>query len=162
MSCLLGKSRILCWLVGKATYRAWWQFDSVTVIQDTIPEIAAAINEAAARKPQFIITTGGLGPTFNDKTLQGITVVLNSKLKVNPEAMAFVKKRCIEYSKKHDYSTNIEWTPPRVKMATLPEKAIAVDNPIGTAPAVRANVKETILVAFIVSFMSWKPFLMSQ
>lgn len=41
----------------------------VTVIQDIVEEIATTINEALTRKPAFIITTGGLGPTFDDKTL---------------------------------------------------------------------------------------------
>ena len=49
----------------------------VTVIQDTLAEIASTICEAIARKPQFIVTTGGLGPTFDDKTLQGIAKALN-------------------------------------------------------------------------------------
>ncbi len=65
----------------------------VTVIQDTIEEIACTINEAIARKPQFIVTTGGLGPTFDDKTLQGIAKALNRKLEVNPKALAMVKAK---------------------------------------------------------------------
>ena len=65
----------------------------VTVIQDTIEEISGAINEAIARKPQFIVTTGGLGPTFDDKTLQGLAKALNLKLEVNPKALAFVTQR---------------------------------------------------------------------
>ncbi len=65
----------------------------ITVIQDIIEEIAKTINEAIARKPQFIITTGGLGPTFDDKTLQGIAEALNRKLEVNPKALVMVKQR---------------------------------------------------------------------
>jgi nicotinamide-nucleotide amidase len=119
----------------------------VAVIQDIVQEIAATINESAERKPQFIITTGGLGPTFDDKTLQGLAVALNSKLEVNPEALDSVRKRCIEYAKKRGYSTEIELTPPRVKMATLPEKTVVVNNPLGTALAVKAYVKEAVLFA---------------
>ena len=50
----------------------------VTVIQDIVEEIAATINEAVARKPRFIITTGGLGPTFDDKTFQGVAAALTA------------------------------------------------------------------------------------
>lgn len=53
----------------------------VTVIQDTIQEISSSVCEAFARKPQIIVTTGGLGPTFDDKTLQGIAKALNRKLR---------------------------------------------------------------------------------
>jgi molybdenum cofactor synthesis domain-containing protein len=119
----------------------------VTVIQDITQEIASTINESAQRKPQFIITTGGLGPTFDDKTLQGLAAALNRKLEVNPDALTFVKKRITEYAKKRGCLTEIELTPPRIKIATLPEETIVINNPVGAAPAVRANVKEAILFA---------------
>ena len=119
----------------------------VTVIQDTLEEIASTICEAIARKPQFIVTTGGLGPTFDDKTLQGIAKALNRKLEVNPKALAMVKQKCVEYAKKRHLPTEIELTPPRVKMATLPEKTEPVNNPIGTAPGVRVDVQGTVLFA---------------
>lgn len=119
----------------------------VTVIQDTIPEIATTINETIARKPQFIITTGGLGPTFDDKTLQGLAKALNRKLEVNPKALAIVKQKCVEYAQKRGLPTEIELTPPRVKMATLPEKTVVVNNPIGTAPGVRVDIEKTVLFA---------------
>ena len=119
----------------------------VTVIQDTIEEIASCLCEAIERKPQFIVTTGGLGPTFDDKTLQGIAKALNRKLEVNPKALAMVKRKCIEYAKKRQLPTEIELTPPRVKMATLPEKTEPVNNPIGTAPGLRVDVQGTVLFA---------------
>ena len=119
----------------------------VTVIQDTIQEISSAVCEAIARKPQFIITTGGLGPTFDDKTLQGIAKALNRKLEVNSKALEMVKQKCLEYAKKRQLSTEIELTPPRVKMATLPQKTEVVNNPVGTAPGVRVEVNGTILFA---------------
>ncbi len=119
----------------------------VTVIQDMVEEIAKIIREVIARKPQFIITTGGLGPTFDDKTLQGIAKALNRKLEVNPKALAMVKQRTEQYVKKRGLPAEIELTPPRVKMATLPEKTEVVSNPIGTAPGVRVDVDGTLLFA---------------
>jgi len=58
-----------------------------------------------------------------------------------------VKQKCIEYARKKQLSTEIELTPPRVKMATLPEKTEPVKNPIGTAPGVRVDLQGTILFA---------------
>ncbi len=117
----------------------------VTVIQDVIEEIATTINEAFARKPHFIITTGGLGPTFDDMTLQGLGRALNSRLAVNQEAFDMVKHRCLEYAKRRGLPTEIEMTPPRVKMATLPQMAHPVNNPIGTAPGAHVEVDGTAL-----------------
>jgi nicotinamide-nucleotide amidase len=117
----------------------------VTVIQDIIPEIAATINEAIARKPAFIITTGGLGPTFDDKTFQGVAAALNQKLVVHQEALEMVKTRMIEYFTKHQLPVDAEMTPPRVKMATFPEKTEPVINPAGSAPALHVQVGGTAL-----------------
>ena len=119
----------------------------VTIIQDTIEEISSAICEAIARKPRFIVTTGGLGPTFDDKTLQGLAKALNRKLEVNSKALEIVKQKCLEYARKRQMSTEIELTQPRVKMATLPEKTEVVNNPVGTAPGVSVEVHGTILFA---------------
>ena len=40
----------------------------ITVVGDDLEEISSAIKETVNRKPCFIIVTGGLGPTFDDKT----------------------------------------------------------------------------------------------
>jgi molybdenum cofactor synthesis domain-containing protein len=119
----------------------------ITVIRDIIEEIAKTINDAIARKPQFIITTGGLGPTFDDKTLQGIAKALNRKLSVNPKALEVVKQRTQKYLEKRGLPPEFEMTPPRVKMATLPEGTEVVNNPLGTAPSVRVDVSGTVLFA---------------
>jgi nicotinamide-nucleotide amidase len=131
--------------LAKQTTQLGANVKRVTVIQDIVEEIAKAVNEAIARKPQFIITTGGLGPTFDDKTLQGIAKALNLKLEVNPKALETVKQKCVEYAKKRGFPTEIELTAPRVKMATLPENTEVVNNPIGTAPGVRVDFEGTVL-----------------
>jgi len=117
----------------------------VTVVQDIIPEIANTIRESIARKPKFIITTGGLGPTFDDKTLQGLGKAIGQELEINPEALAMVKQKCVDYAKKRGFVADIEMTSPRAKMATLPKQTKLVNNPIGTAPGVRFDVQETVL-----------------
>lgn len=117
----------------------------VTVIQDIVEEIATTIQEALARKPQFVITTGGLGPTFDDKTFEGVAKAFNQKIVVNQEALAMVKQRYLEYAKKRHLTTEFELTQPRLKMATLPENAYPVINPVGSAPAIRVDYKGTIL-----------------
>jgi len=134
------------WL-GKQATNLGANVKRITVIQDIVDEIAKVICEAVERKPQFIITTGGLGPTFDDKTLQGIAKALNRKLEINQRALAMVKEKCEEYARKRQFSTLIELTPPRVKMATLPEKTKPINNPIGTAPGVCVDLEGTVLFA---------------
>ena len=118
----------------------------ITVVADDINEIANAIREALRRKPQFMVTTGGLGPTFDDKTLEGIAEALNRKLAVNTEALKMVREKYAAYARAKGTET-VELTQARIKMATLPEKAEPILNPVGTAPSVRADLKQTILIA---------------
>lgn len=61
--------------------------DRITVVGDSLNEISTALKETIQRKPQFIITTGGLGPTFDDMTLEGIAKALGRTLKVNQKAL---------------------------------------------------------------------------
>jgi nicotinamide-nucleotide amidase len=118
----------------------------ITVVADEVNKITNAIREVLQRKPHFTIVTGGLGPTFDDKTLEGIAEALNRKLAVNTTALRMVKERYKAYAKEKETVT-VELTQPRIKMATLPEKTEPVPNPVGTAPAVRADLKHTILIA---------------
>jgi len=132
------------WIATKAT-QLGANIKRITVIQDNIPEIAAAINEAKARNPQFIITTGGLGPTFDDMTLQGVAAALNRPLEVNSVALEMVKQRTIQFLKKRGLPTEVEMTPPRVKMARFPQSTKPVTNPVGSAPGLRADMGGTVL-----------------
>ena len=118
----------------------------ITVVRDEVNEIANAVREALKRKPRFIITTGGLGPTFDDKTLEGIAEALNRKLEVDENALKMIKEK-YEAFLKEGRIEKVELTPPRIKMAKLPEGAMPLPNPVGTAPGVTLNVKETVLIA---------------
>lgn len=118
----------------------------ITVVGDNVEEIADAIGEALKRKPRFIITTGGLGPTFDDKTLEGIAKALNRKLELNTYALQMIKEKYEAYAKNGRLDST-ELTSYRVKMAKLPEKAEPLPNPVGTAPGVRLKVDETYIIA---------------
>ena len=118
----------------------------VTVVADDVNEIVTVIRESLGRKPQFLITTGGLGPTFDDKTLEGIAEALNRKLAINTEAVKMVKEKYEAYAMEKGV-TPVELTQARYKMANFPEKAKAIPNPVGTAPAVRIDLEKTALIA---------------
>ena len=118
----------------------------VTVGPDEIPEIVNVVREAFSRKPNFIITSGGLGPTFDDMTLQGLAKALNRRLAVDDEALAMVKAKYKEYSKTRNIPEG-EMTRFRAKMATLPEGSSPLFNPAGSAPGVRIDVGGTVLIA---------------
>ena len=119
----------------------------ITVIGDDISEISKTLREALKRRPKIVITTGGLGPTFDDKTLEGIAKALNLQLEVNPEAIKMVENKYQQYIEEGRIKEKIELTPPRIKMATLPETAKPLNNPVGTAPGVLVKQGGTSIIA---------------
>jgi nicotinamide-nucleotide amidase len=133
------------WLAKRATLLGV-MVKRVTVILDEVDEIAVVLCEALKRKPRFVITTGGLGPTFDDKTLEGIAKGLNRKLEVNKKALKLVKEKYESYLKQGKID-KVELTPARVKMATLPEGAKPLRNAVGTAPGMLLTVGSTFVIA---------------
>ena len=132
------------WLCKHATFMGV-NVKRITVVADDVQEMAAVFREVLARKPKFVVSTGGLGPTFDDKTLEGIAKALNRKLSVNQEALNMVKAKIREYAKTRNMPEG-EFTAPRVKMATLPEGTQPILNPVGTAPGVRVDIGGTVLI----------------
>jgi nicotinamide-nucleotide amidase len=132
------------WIAKQATAKGI-TVKRITVVADDTNEIANAIRETLNRKPQFAVTTGGLGPTFDDKTLAGIAEALNRQLKINDKALEMVREKYEKYAKEKGTAT-AELTKARTKMATLPEKAEPLPNPVGTAPGVRITLQNTTLI----------------
>ena len=118
----------------------------ITVVADNIDEISCALQEAIQRSPNFLLTTGGLGPTFDDKTLEGIAKALGRGTEVNEEALKMVKDKYLTYAREGRMES-AELTPSRLKMAKLPEGATPLRNPVGTAPAVSIEHENVTIIA---------------
>jgi len=125
------------WLARRATTLGF-QVSRITTVGDDLEAIEAALREALARGPRFVLVTGGLGSTFDDKTLEGAALALGRPLKLNDRALGMVRAKYEAYSKERG-TGELELTPARVKMAELPEGAEPMRNPVGTAPGVRAD-----------------------
>ncbi|MEM2513626.1 MAG: nicotinamide mononucleotide deamidase-related protein [Candidatus Bathyarchaeia archaeon] len=107
----------------------------ITVVGDDLDEIASVIRESIERKPAFIITTGGLGPTFDDKTLEGVAKAISRELEENEEALEMLRRKYEQYVAEGRME-KVELTHYRIKMARLPRGAKPLPNPVGTAPGV--------------------------
>jgi len=133
------------WLAKRATTLGL-NVRRITIVGDDINEISSAVREAIQRNPRFLITTGGLGPTFDDKTLEGIAKALECKLEINDDALTMIKEKYRKYAEEGKMK-KVELTPPRVKMAKLPEEAKPLFNPVGTAPGVVLEHEGITIVA---------------
>ena len=116
------------------------------LVRDEHDAIVAEIRSALDRKPQLILTTGGLGPTSDDITLHAVAEATGCPVSLHPEALALVKERYRELAK-NGYVGDSALTEARKKMAYLPRGAQAVANPVGSAPAVILEIAGSTLVS---------------
>lgn len=93
-------------------------------VGDSERDIIDAI-EALAAENQFVIASGGLGPTVDDITARAAARAAGKRLVLNDEALLHLQK----------FYTRIgrELSPSTEKQCLLPAKAPLVPNPIGTA-----------------------------
>jgi molybdenum cofactor synthesis domain-containing protein len=114
----------------------------ITTIGDSLDEIARTVQEILERAPAMIITTGGLGPTFDDMTNEGVAKGLGRELVLDKHAYNMIEK-----AYKQAYEQGIlkleGMTKEREKMAYLPEGSIPLPNQRGTAPGVKIEEKGT-------------------
>ncbi|MEN3047725.1 MAG: molybdopterin-binding protein [Candidatus Caldarchaeales archaeon] len=120
------------WL-AKRLYASGLVLRRVTAVRDDLREISAAVREALRRKTEWVFTTGGLGPTDDDMTLQGVALATRRRLVLNSEALEMLRER---YSRLYEMGVvkERELTPSRLKMAMLPRGARALRNRVGSAP----------------------------
>ena len=87
------------WL-AKRIYSLGAQVTRMTSVGDTLDEISTALLEVIGRKPDIIITSGGLGPTFDDLTLDAVARATNRPLELNEEVLTLLYKIYEEKFKK--------------------------------------------------------------
>jgi len=118
----------------------------VAVVDDEIDSICGELRTALRNNSRLIVTTGGLGPTFDDKTLDAVAMAAGLPMELNPQALDFVKGRYALFTEKGFIDTD-EVTSSREKMAIFPKGAEMLPNPVGTAPGVKLWVGKTLILS---------------
>ena len=99
----------------------------VRVVADDTPAIIEAVNTLRARN-DYLFTTGGIGPTHDDITVDAIAEALGVAVVIHPDARAILDAY---------YETRGGITEARLRMARVPEGAELIPNRYTGAPGIR-------------------------
>lgn len=95
------------------------------IVADEEEAILAALNQLRNRY-DYLFTTGGIGPTHDDITVDVVAAAFGVDVSQNREAV----RRLEEQYAKSEYTLNES----RLRMARIPEGARLIDNPVSAAP----------------------------
>ncbi|MCX7976023.1 MAG: molybdopterin-binding protein [Bellilinea sp.] len=107
------------------------------IVGDNATRIAEAIRESLSRA-NIVITTGGLGPTVDDPTREAVAIATRSELIYHPELWDQIQERFRRYNRQPTENNR--------RQAYLPDGAVAIPNPVGTAPAFYYPLDEKVIV----------------
>jgi molybdenum cofactor synthesis domain-containing protein len=102
----------------------------VRVVPDEQEAIVAAVN-ALRGKHDYLFTTGGIGPTHDDITVDAIAAAFGVPVIIHPEA-----RRILEG---YYRDRPLGLTEARLRMARVPQGAELIPNPTSGAPGVRMD-----------------------
>ncbi|HKT77232.1 MAG TPA: molybdopterin-binding protein [Sphingobium sp.] len=99
----------------------------VRVVADDSDAIVEAVNTLRARN-DYLFTTGGIGPTHDDITVDAIARALDVPVEINAQARAVLAGY---------YDTRGGLTDARLRMARVPAGASLIENRMSGAPGIR-------------------------
>ena len=105
-----------------------------TAVGDNPQRLAKALEEALERA-DLVITSGGLGPTYDDLTKETVAAAFGLPLELHGHSLKRIE----------DYFARLgrAMTPNNAKQAMMPVGATVFDNDYGTAPSLAVTDKDT-------------------
>ncbi len=100
------------------------QLSRISIIPDNVDEIANEVREFS-KKYDFVFTSGGIGPTHDDVTIEGISRAFNVRTVIDPTLKAFLELKLGKLS------------PEQLKMAEVPEGAELINDNNLTFPLIK-------------------------
>ncbi len=106
------------------------RFEEVRVVPDNSDRIGEAVN-ALRTKHDYLFTTGGIGPTHDDITVDAVAAAFGVPVVLHPEARQIL----VDYYRDRPGGL----TEARLRMARVPEGAELLRNPSSGAPGIRMD-----------------------
>jgi len=109
-----------------------------TTVGDNEERMVEVLKIAMARS-DVIITTGGLGPTVDDVTRPAVARAAGRELEFRPELLEQIEARFRSFG--------VPMSENNRRQAYVPRGAIAIENPVGTAPAFIVEHERGIVIS---------------
>ncbi|NOZ27111.1 MAG: CinA family nicotinamide mononucleotide deamidase-related protein, partial [Chloroflexi bacterium] len=109
-----------------------------TTVGDNAERIAYVLRQAMGRS-DIIITTGGLGPTVDDVTREGVALAVDRPLRESEEALRQIEAFFIRRGRSLSENNR--------RQARIPEGATVIPNPVGTAPGFIVEHQGRIIIS---------------
>ncbi|MFN3462876.1 MAG: competence/damage-inducible protein A [Terricaulis sp.] len=100
------------------------QLAEARVVADVPDQISEAVNALRA-KYDYVFTTGGIGPTHDDKTADAVAAAFGVGIDVREDARAILEAH---------YKGRTTLNESRLRMARIPDGASLIANPVSKAP----------------------------
>lgn len=113
------------------------EVDEILSIKDDFQTIVETF-ERISKDSDIIITTGGLGPTKDDKTKHALCEFLQTELVMDEVVLNFLEER---YQKLNRPLNELNRN-----QALVPKGSIALPNPLGTAPGIWTEFKGKLII----------------
>lgn len=107
-------------------------------IGDNVERIATAINHSMERA-NIVITTGGLGPTVDDPTREAVAKAVGVETEFREDLWLQVVETISRYGRKPAENQK--------RQAYVPQGAIGLRNPVGTAPCFIYETKKNAVIS---------------
>jgi nicotinamide-nucleotide amidase len=118
-----------------------------TTIRDYLMVISATFAECISRKPRWLFSIGGLGPTYDDLTIEGLAQFLGKPLYLDSAAVQMLKD---SYKRRRKMFNQPVRRMPKssFKMAMIPRGSTPLYNSVGSAAGVLAEWGDTTIACF--------------
>lgn len=110
--------------IGESLYLRGFSVSRITTVGDGLDDISGAL-KSINDNTRFIIVTGGLGPTEDDRTSEAAASCFGKELILSQEAFSAMEKLLGQANRKVSEVNK--------KQAVLPEGSTVIPNPVGTA-----------------------------
>jgi nicotinamide-nucleotide amidase len=109
----------------------------MTSVGDNEKRIESAVRIALGRA-RIVLTCGGLGPTVDDMTRSAVAAAADRGLVFHESLLERIAERFSSF--------RVQMTENNRRQAYVPDGAVIIDNPVGTAPAFAVEIDDQVII----------------